>query len=558
MTRYSALLLALFALSSLAACGDADSVGSSPGSSSENNSAVNNSAENNSSQNNINNSENNTQNNSAANSVNNSPSNNSPDNNSPDNNSPSCDAQCTAPPPASCFDGTTQQLYDAAGTCDEDGACVYTPSQAPCDAPPADACASAGSVLRYEDAGTCAGGECAYASREVACDEAPAPRCDGDTLKLWDETPRCEGGACVYATRDVECGDAGCCEDHCCTLAVSNDDAFGALGESDLRLGPPNGTFHTLDDCTPDAALGACTLLEGEPGACVCRSQHLVIGDIEVLGPNRLVLLASEVIEVEGHLDVSARGSVRGGPGSYGTELSLAQGRSGGQGAAYAAAGGGGSDALIYGTPELVPLLPGTRGQHTCGPDDGYGGWGGGALQLSAGERIVITGRISASGGGGGAGSSGDSCNGGAGGGSGGGILIEAPEVDVRGGVFANGGGGGGGGSSDYDGTYGSNGAQSATGRALGGSSVEDATCALYGSIYSGSGGLGSGDGFLGGASGTSGDYETRCLGSTYSGDGGGGGAAGRIRINTLRAQQGCICSGDFSPAPTFGAITYQ
>lgn len=541
MSRKFPCWVALLALACLAACGDDQVASDKKNQSGENNGANNamNNAMNNATNNAMNNGSNNTTNNT-------------------NNVSPSCDQMCTSPPAASCFDGSTQQLYASAGTCDQGGACVYEPMLVACDAPPAIECADAQTARRYEALGSCSGGTCSYASVETSCAaDAPAPTCDGDTLKVWDETPRCEGGECVYQTKDIACGDAGCCQDHCCEMTISNAAAFGGLVDNTLRIGPPNGTFDSVDDCDAQSVLGVCELVAQERlhSACVCRSQRLVIGDLRITGEARLVLLASESITVQGHLNASGIDRDKG-PGSYDPDLTAAQGRSGGQGATYAGLGGGGSNMMVYGTPELIPLQGGTRGQASCGVSNGGGG-GGGAIQLSAGSKITVSagGKITAHGGGGAAGASGDSCNGGAGGGSGGGILIEAPEVELQGAVLANGGGGGGGGSTDYSGRSGDNGGAS---RASGGARVEDATCALYGSIYSGSGGQGSGAGVLDGASGGPGDSETRCIGSTYSGAGGGGGGAGRIRVNTRRAQQGCLCNGDFSPAPTFGSISFQ
>ncbi len=39
---------------------------------------------------------------------------------------------------------------------------------------------------------------------------------------------------------------------------------------------------------------------------------------------------------------------------------------------------------------------------------------------------------------------------------------------------------------------------------------------------------------------------------------GGGGGSVGRIRINTAKAAQGCLCSGDLSPEPSFGSLANE
>jgi hypothetical protein len=333
--------------------------------------------------------------------------------------------------------------------------------------------------------------------------------------------------------------------------AISNEADFGPLEMTGLVLGPPSGTFDTDADCVAEAPLGECTPVAlGGPrvDACVCRADEVVIGDLRVTGSRALVVLAWRRIEIVERLDVSGLGR-EAGPGAFAAYEMEAAGSTGGAGGSYGTAGGG-LAAESFGMPELVPLIGGMSGQSACGPD--LGGGGGGAVQLSAGETVLVTGLIVAGGGGGRGGGVGDACNGGRGGGSGGAVLVEAPQVEMRGEIAANGGGAGSGGTTSHSGNSGAD-ADSIM-RAAGGPAQLEPVCALYDDIYSGSGGSGAILAESGGAGGPSAS-ETRCIGDSYAGAGGGGGGVGRVRINTARGALACICSGEFSPAATFGEL---
>ncbi len=125
------------------------------------------------------------------------------------------------------------------------------------------------------------------------------------------------------------------------------------------------------------------------------------------------------------------------GGGSFGAET--------GSGGGFCFSGGSGSRAssdsrgAMYGNAELIPFLPGSGGGTT--PEHGpEGGNGGGALHLVAGEsiyvgpnaRIVANGELGV-----------ELSQYASGGGSGGAILLEAPNVEVRGLLQARGGRGG-------------------------------------------------------------------------------------------------------------------
>ena len=126
--------------------------------------------------------------------------------------------------------------------------------------------------------------------------------------------------------------------------------------------------------------------------------------------------------------------------GSPGTELA---GGAGGYNGGDGGRGGDGGDP--YGELRLVPLEAGSGGagglSDTDHNPDGGGagaGAGGGGIQISAQGSLAVGGLIDAS-----AGRGGDAWGGGGGGGSGGAVLLEAVDVDVSGGLYAEGGRGG-------------------------------------------------------------------------------------------------------------------
>ena len=184
---------------------------------------------------------------------------------------------------------------------------------------------------------------------------------------------------------------------------------------------------------------------------------------LRALGPEPLVIVATANVQLDGALDVGA-----GGAGARATCITAGQvgqdeagGAGGGGGAGFGAAGGAGGQGNSDGSHGLggmggaasaVPMdlvggCPGGKGGTGTDPG-GAGGLGGGAVYLVARGQIVegVSGEILAGGGGGDGGhvvgiDIGDA--GGGGGGSGGLIELEAPTVQCRGVLAANGGGGG-------------------------------------------------------------------------------------------------------------------
>lgn len=267
---------------------------------------------------------------------------------------------------------------------------------------------------------------------------------------------------------------------------------------------------------------------------------------LRVIGPRPLVIASWTDIVIAGTVDVSSTAGLPAGEDPSACQTSpptdgsdgLQPGGAGGGGGAFGANGGAGGPAEDSssvggrgGTGILNPGLtlrggcPGARGGkglvNQSGDGGGDGGVGGGAIQLSAADSILVeaNSRILAGGGGGGAGradvggTDATEGSGGGGGGSGGMILLDAEDVDIDPAalIVANGGGGGGG-SNRNDGMAGTDG-NMATG-AGGGAGAQRGE--------GGPGGFGDGD-TAAGRDGANGDNG--------SGGGGGGGSVGVIRL---------------------------
>ncbi len=250
-------------------------------------------------------------------------------------------------------------------------------------------------------------------------------------------------------------------------------------------------------------------------------------GTVEVSGPLPLVLVATGQINVYGSLIVSSTED-SGGAGADWTAcptLMLAGG--GGAGGAGGTldsnvSGGAGGQSLVPGPLAMRPTSPPFASLHG-GCEGGTGALGvlpptdaGGAVYLMA-SAITITGGIEANGAPGAGGAVGN--GGGYGGGSGGMVALDAPTIDVTGGmVRALGGGGGGGGGGNGGG---------ATGSGDKGGTPADATAGFGGDGYAmqieafpGGPGGGISNGPIGGG-------------------GGGGGGGGAILVFTAGAVNG-------------------
>ena len=208
---------------------------------------------------------------------------------------------------------------------------------------------------------------------------------------------------------------------------------------------------------------GLWTMAGAQPDACFIVGTTITMSaDTLVTGPHPLVLVATTTIEISHVLDVASHVNGKTGPGGRnGTGcLGGAAGNpagtnyGGGGGGSFATFGGagGGANGVTAVAGQATNLVTPTNLTSGCAGTQGGGivgqgipGAGGGAVFLTAGTGIVITGSINASGAGGAANT--DSPpphpNGGSSGGSGGMIAMVAPSVTGSGSAFANGGGGG-------------------------------------------------------------------------------------------------------------------
>lgn len=171
---------------------------------------------------------------------------------------------------------------------------------------------------------------------------------------------------------------------------------------------------------------GNCTQVKaqnGGPELCIVAGSSVTIdGTLTVIGSRPLVLIAADSMTVSGTIDASSTRAGQRGAAANPSSCGMP-----GLGASDTGGGGGG------GAGDMQNRSP--------------GGDGGGAVYLVAGDAIHLSGDVFASGAGGGV-TTGvlGAEQGGGGGGTGGMIGLDAPNLDIRGRVVANGGAGGGGG----------------------------------------------------------------------------------------------------------------
>ena len=409
-----------------------------------------------------------------------------------------------------------------------------------------DAVTSVGSGGGSTSSSASAGGSAPCGS----CTSPPDAHCSSaTTLTTYAESGNCVEGACDYEPQDVDCGALGCCVDHCCTVAPSNQEDLGALGGGPT-VALQDGAFDTSLECNTPSILGDCQVVQPDdsPEVCVCRVGDLSLQSLTVTGARALAILADGKVTITGAIHVGGAVGLAGPGAAYPQNPMVAATPS--TGGSYSTNGGGTGAANAYGSEAIVPLQGGMSGQSTsCG---GLPGGGGGAIQITAAESIEVLGSINAGGGGGDGGHG--SCCPGLGGGSGGAILLEAPSVVVTGVLAANGGGGGSG--ADNSGIHGDGQSGSAsTAAAPGGYSSDGDGCLLYGYTSGGNGGEGSSL-TSSGASGQWSDSVSGCFDYACVGYGGGGGGAGRIRINVM---QDCECgTAVVSPPASLGSLQTQ
>jgi hypothetical protein len=286
-------------------------------------------------------------------------------------------------------------------------------------------------------------------------------------------------------------------------------------------------------------------------GACVLAGTTVSLGDTVVVGPRPLLIVATAgVLTLDGALDAGSHsgGEIGAGAGGNTCQIGLAAtSRGGGQGGSFGFKGGDGGD----GDQDAVRSDGGTAGEPTAlegklrggcpgasgrGANGGAGGAAGGAIALVSSVRVEMSGWINASGAAGAHGTAGAEGAGGGGGGSGGMVVLDAPQLQLSGRLFAVGGGGGG--ASDRDNAGVPGGDVTPPNLGTGGRGGGDAGAGGNGSEI-GNGGTGrnsSGGGGLPGG------------GGNRAGGGGGGGGGGVILLTDRKAQLN---------ASTFPAVRY-
>lgn len=372
----------------------------------------------------------------------------------------------------------------------------------------------------------------------------------------------CEQGFCVVAAADALPPDAPLftCTDW--TPAPRHFDPCMIPLPKDQPLVLDMPGVYTYDTTTGMLADPNAAPIEVESGTVaaghVLSVSSLTIAagtTLRVTGDAPLIIAAWADMTIAGAIDAGSKpGSL--GPGANPTECAThaatrggnsGDGGGGSGGGGFRGAGGNGGDGDqsgpapngIGGAAVAQPLLLGGCPGAAGGVGDtleGAGGAGGGAIQLTAQQSIMLAGSVNAGGqgGGGAVGDGGNGGSGGGGGGSGGMIGIETPTLTVTTGAFvtANGGGGGqAGGGRNGNGINGAPGEDgtAAIGRPLGGNvNMNNA---------GGRGGAGSGGAILVGGVGQD---------SVEDGGGGGGGGAGYIVILSANAT---ITGATISPA---------
>lgn len=362
--------------------------------------------------------------------------------------------------------------------------------------------------------------------------------CNSPTRECEDLPGTCsEGIGCSYAVRTGAC-DAGRCS------------PSGDCVPSHFPFDPSNFDQFALDvpDASVDLGCGATFMSNDTPVLTWCGGgpQPRVIsidstdggisyrmlwmdslriqttGSLRLTGEHPVIIAVRKDAVIEGQINagstrlgtVGSGGSTTAAPGIWCASSAGANGTcgnptqcGGGGGAGYAQAGGnggnpsqggvGGVGGQTFGANDLKPLLGGCHGG-TGGTTSG--GAGGGAVQLTAGGTLRVTGQIIAPGaGGGGASSNGQ---GGGGAGSGGAVLLEGYSVMMYGATVTANGGAGGEGEGESNGNAGQDG-HADRGVALGGGGA---------AFYGGNGGDGGVRNVVprGGSPGTSGTHRRR------------------------------------------------
>jgi len=367
---------------------------------------------------------------------------------------------------------------------------------------------------------------------------------NGGNFCTTDGAPKVDGGG----------GDSGDSVDGSMTCLGS-----GLLGSVCLQRAPtaPVTFAAALTINTTSIAAGNCTEIRaqtGGPPLCIVIGTTINVAagaTVRAIGPNPLVLIATQSITINGGLDVSTRsGETIGGAPALGAGARTAAdcaaigldglsgkfvnnndyGGGGAAGGSFGSLGGAGGSGgnnnnIGHGNPVLATapglLVGGCPGGHggdgSGGGGGGAGGNAGGAIYLLAGGSIAVAGKINASGSGGTGGSAGMFSSGAGGGGGAGGVIgLEALSITIAGSLYANGGGGGGGGGGMA---------------ANSGQPGADPTAATAAAPGGNGGNGGGGNGGNGSIAAQAGATAKAAINNVESAGGGGGGGAGLIRV---------------------------
>lgn len=300
----------------------------------------------------------------------------------------------------------------------------------------------------------------------IACDDpGEALECAADTLILCSNDRQEQQIACPLgcAEKEVRCLDVQPSNDLAAYLDLAAE-AQPLEFTGDALLDTDSGNLIDAED---NQILVQTFLLDAPYRGVPVRvivARSVDIGSLRALGVPALAIVADGDIRVRGRLSVASDrragtqgdgagrrtypeecAGERGETGQIGSIVQQGGNGGGGHGTSGAAGGAvqgiaaGGAAGEAVGIPGIVPLAGGCSG---------HGGDGGGAVQLVSRTSIeVLDGAIVSANGSGGrqpGPGPGKKHPPGGGGGAGGAILIEAPSISVRGGLFANGGGGAG------------------------------------------------------------------------------------------------------------------
>ncbi|MFT3714215.1 MAG: hypothetical protein QM817_41660 [Archangium sp.] len=484
------------------------------------------------------------------------------------------DAGCVYPvnTTAMCDDG----LFCTANACGVDGGCLATPKI--CNTPPAGGCFAMTGACVETDGGPCSYLPLAQGTMNACSDSdncTVGDACDGDggctpgTRTTCTAPGECftsngcnASGQCQFSLRTGSCSGGGSCaaDGGCvtsvifpytpsnftepqlpvsagalnvnCATTLVTESGDGGIDWTTCSGGPAKPPFTVINvGGTPTVLLFADTLVVGN-ALRTTGARPVIIAVRTTVNINSTINASSanDGLGAGGHTGCNAverggDGEASGNPETGGGAGGGAFGTNGGSGAAGSNGGPRGDAGVVMNTAQtLTPLRGGCRGGsggRVSQANGGFGGRGGGAVQISAGSTITFgsLGSVQANGQGGQGGNSGQRTGGG-GGGSGGAILLEGTTLTMGpiSVLAANGGAGAEGSGGQLNGGDGQDGPVSAA----------QATCNSTGTGCGGNGGDGASR--MGGSANGLAPFGANCASNPPGG--GGGGGVGRIRLN--------------------------